>query len=41
VKVLEHCPNNLSSRRFRVAGVTKKVNEGINSFGIGRVEANG
>src|ERR1700674_3024833 len=38
VEVMERGPNNLRSRRFRIAGVTKKVTEGVDPFGIGRVE---
>jgi uncharacterized protein YcbX len=41
VKLLERGPNNLGSRRFRIAGWTQKVNERIDASGIGRVEANG
>ena len=40
-KFLESGADDLSSRRLRIAGLTKKVNQSINPFGIGRVEANG
>ena len=41
LKLLESRPNNLSARRFRVAGLTKQFDVGINPFGICRVEADG
>jgi hypothetical protein len=41
VKLLERGANNFSSRRFRVAGLTQKVNEAVDPLGIAGVEANG
>ena len=41
MKLLERGANNLSSRRFGIAGLTQKVNEVIDPLGIVGVETNG
>ena len=41
VKLLERSANNLSPRRFGIAGLTQKVNEAVDPLGIAGVEANG
>jgi hypothetical protein len=41
VKFLERGANNLSPRRFGIAGLTQKVNEAVDPLGIVGIEANG
>jgi hypothetical protein len=41
VKFMDRGANNLSPRRFGIAGLTQKVNEAVDPLGIAGVEANG